>query len=443
MRGMTLGGWAKRRAIHTARVLLQKTRSILKRILQNLASVLGGEAMVRAASFTAAIVIARHDGPAILGLYGACLAAVTIVFMFAESGLQLSAITEIGAVRGQAAWVVGQLYLSKVILCAFAVVVLFAVGAHGGFPRIYWVIGGLITLRTLIQSCSQLQIAILKSLFRMHLIGIIQAFHAGVLFLGIGIAFVQDWSMVTLLEILVAGQTLELLFMSGAVYSARIHPRWPVFSKCLALMRRSVPLGLGYALANLIVRADVVVLSLLVPLPEIGQFSAADNLLVVTYLAAWILGSVLLPEMVQFSDSAYRLDQFMSRWIRLTAKIAIPAALILFLIAPRAITVLYGPDFAHAGVLASWMILACPFIVFNSLFLHHTIATGAKIAYLRIMFVAAVFAALLAYFLGRRFGAAGVVAAILIRESLLSVVLWLRHSRTSGVGVEIGASALS
>jgi O-antigen/teichoic acid export membrane protein len=397
--------------------------------------------MVRAANLAAAIVIARLYGPAILGLYGACLAVVTIVFMFAESGLQLSAITEIGTVRSQAAWVVGQLYLSKVVLCVFALAVLFAVGAYGGFPRVYWVIGGLITLRTLIQSCSQLQIAILKSLFRMHLIGIIQAFHAGVLFLGIGIAFVQHWSVVTLLEILIAGQTLELLFMSGAVSWVQIHPRWPIFSKCLALMRRSVPLGLGYALANLIVRADVVVLSLLVPLPEIGQFSAADNLLVVTYLASWLLGSVLLPEMVQLSDSAERLGQFMGRWIRLTSKIAVPAALILFLIAPRAITALYGQDFAHAGVLASWMILACPFIVFNSLSLHHTIATGAKRAYLTIMFVTALFAIVLTYLLGRHFGAAGVTAAILIRESLLSVVLWLRHSRTSRAGVEIKVSA--
>jgi polysaccharide transporter, PST family len=399
--------------------------------------------MVRAANLAAAIVIARLYGPAILGLYGACLAVVTVVFMFAESGLQLSAITEIGVVPSQASWLVGQLYVSKAILSVFAVVFLFAVGVHGDFPKIYWVIGGLITLRTLIQSCSQLQIAILKSLFRMHLVGIIQAFHAGVLFLGIAIAFVQHWSVVTLLEILVAGQTLELLFMSGAVYWARIHPRWPVFSKCLALMRRSVPLGLGYALANLIVRADVVVLSLLVPLPEIGQFSAANNLLVVAYLAAWLLGSVLLPEMVQLADSAARLGQFMTRWIQLTSKIAIPAALILFLIAPRAVTALYGPDFAHAGVLASWMILACPFIAFNSLFLHHTIATGAKLAYLKIMFVAALFATVLTYLLGRYFGAAGVTGAILIRESLLSVVLWLRHSRTSRAGVEIEVSALS
>jgi O-antigen/teichoic acid export membrane protein len=399
--------------------------------------------MVRAANLAAAIVIARLYGPAILGLYGACLAVVTIVFMFAESGLQLSAITEIGVVRSQVPWVVGRLYLSKAILCSFAVVVLFAVAVYGDFPRIYWVVGGLITLRTLIQSCSQLQIAILKSLFKMHLIGIIQTFHAGVLFLGIGIAFVQHWSVVTLLEILVAGQTLELLLMSTAVSWIRIRPRWPVFSTCFALMRRSVPLGLGYALANLIVRADVVVLSLLVQLPEIGQFSAADNLLVVAYLASWLLGSVLLPEMVQLSGSAERLGQFMSRWIQLTSKIAVPAALILFLIAPRAITALYGPDFAHAGVLASWMILACPFIAFNSLSLHHTIAIGAKLAYLKIMLVAALFAIVLTYLLARHFGAAGVTAAILIRESLLSVVLWLRHSRSSGVSVESEVSALS
>jgi hypothetical protein len=150
MQGMTLGGWEKRRAIHTARVLLQKTRSILKRTLQNLASVLGGEAVVRAANLAAAIAIARLYGPAILGLYGACLAVVTIVFMFAESGLQLSAITEIGAVCSRAPWLVGELYLSKAILSVFAVVFLFAVGVFGNFSHIYWVISGLIMLRTLI-----------------------------------------------------------------------------------------------------------------------------------------------------------------------------------------------------------------------------------------------------------------------------------------------------
>lgn len=414
-----------------------------RRILQNLASVLGGEAMVRAANLAAALAIARLYGPAILGLYGACRAVVTTLFGFADYGLQLSAITEIGSVRSQAPRVVGQLYVSKAILSALVIAFLFAVGLHGNFQRIYWVIGGLITLRTLIQSYSQLQIAILKSLCRMHFIAMIQALHAGSLFFGIGTAFIRHWPVATFLEILVAGQMLELLLMSVAVAGARIGLRWPVFSSCLALMRGSIPLGVGFALANLVVRLDTVVLSLAVPWSEIGQFSAADNLLIIAYLGAWLFGSVLLPEMVQLSDSAKLLDQFMNRWIRITSKIVVPAALMLFLSAPRAISVLYGLDFTHAGAIASWMVLACPFIVWNSLFLHHTIAIGAKPAYLRIMFFTTLSAVVLNYLLARHFGAVGVAAAILIRESLLSIGLGLRHYRASRTGVEIRFSVPS
>jgi O-antigen/teichoic acid export membrane protein len=415
----------------------------VKRTLQNLASVLGGEALVRVANLAAALAIARLYGPTVLGLYGACIALVTSVFMFADSGLQLSAITEIGSVREQAPWMAGAFYLSKSVLCAIAVVFLFTIGVYGNVPRTYWVIGGFVTLRTLIQSYSQLQIAILKSLFRMHFIGVIQGFHAGVLFVGIAIAFVQRWTITPLLELLVVGQMLEFLLMSCAVLAARIRPRWPAFSSCFALMRRAVLLGLGYALANLTIRLDVVILSLVVSLPELGQFSAADNLLVVAYLAAWLFGSVLLPEMVKLADSPDVLGQFVKRWMRIAYKIVVPAALLVFLIAPRAITALYGLDFARAGALASWMALACPFIFFNSLSLHHVIATGAKRAYLKIMLMTALVAVVLNFFFARYFGSAGVTAAILIRESLLSVVLWLWRSCARATTVEIGISVSS
>lgn len=412
----------------------------MKQTLQNLVSILGGEATVRAANLATALAIARLHGPAVLGLYGACLALVTIVFMFADAGLQLSAISEISSVRCRAPSMVGELYLSKVSLCALAVLFLLTIGILGKFPHIYWVIGGFITLRTLLQSCSQLQVAILKALFRMHLVGVIQVIHASVLFVSIGIGFVRNWSVVEFMELLVAGQTLELLLMSGAVSWARIRPCWPLFSSCLALIRRSVPLGLGYALANLIVRLDVLVLTLVASLPEIGQFSAADNLLVIAYLASWLFGSVLLPEMVKLSDSAELLDQFVYRWIRFAAKIMVPAALILFLITPRVVVALYGSVFIRAGMLAAWMVLASPFVVFNSLALHHSIAIGAKRAYLKIMFTTALSAVILNYFLAHYFGSFGVVAAILIRESSLSVLLWLRYSRARATSVEVGFS---
>jgi O-antigen/teichoic acid export membrane protein len=363
--------------------------------------------------------------------------------MFADNGLQISAVTEICSVRDRSPQVVGELYLAKAMLSALVLALIFAIGLHGHFPRIYWVVGILVTLRTFIQSYSQLQVAILKSLFKMHLVGIVQSLHAGLLLLGIGIAFVRHWPVSAFLALLVAGQTLELSLVSAAVLHNRVRARWPRLSSCFALMRRSIPFGLAYALANLIVRLDVLVLSVLVSLSEIGQFSAADNLLVIVYLASWLFGSVLLPEMVQLSESAERLARFMKEWIRITLLVVVPAALICFLVAPKVIVALYGTDFVHAGTLASWMVLACPSIVLNSLFLHYAIATGAKRTYLGILFVTALFAVVLNYFLARSFGAAGVAAAILIRESLISFAFWLRHSRAGGTAVELGVSVPS
>src|SRR5208283_3157577 len=50
---------------------------------------------VRAANLAATLLIARVFGGAVLGAYTACLAVVTVVIMFADSGLQTSAITEL------------------------------------------------------------------------------------------------------------------------------------------------------------------------------------------------------------------------------------------------------------------------------------------------------------------------------------------------------------
>jgi len=414
----------------------------VRTILKNMASVLGGEATVRVANLVAALAIARLYGPAILGLYGACLAVVTTLAMFADNGLQLSAVTEIASVSSSQSFrIVGELYLSKTILCILVVLLLLSIGLAGGFPPSYWLVGALVTFRTLLQSYSQLQIAILKSLFRMHLIGIIQAVHAGILILAVSFAFISRWLLLAFLAVLVAGQALELLLMSAAVFHAGIRPRWPAVSSCLSLMKRSFPLGLGYALMNLIVRLDVLVLSVVVSLTEMGQFSAADNLLVVAYLGAWLFGSVLFPEMVKLAGSADQLDRFLNRWIRFSFLAIVPAALLCYLFAPRAIVALYGSNFARAGELASWMVLACPFIISNSLYLHHTIAIGAKRAYLWILFAATLLAVGLDLFLARQFGAAGVVAAILIRESLLFLVFSLRHFHVGRSAVELGVSA--
>jgi O-antigen/teichoic acid export membrane protein len=56
----------------------------LKTVLQNLASVVGGEAAVRAANFVVVLFISREYGAAALGAYAVSLAVSTVVVMFAD-----------------------------------------------------------------------------------------------------------------------------------------------------------------------------------------------------------------------------------------------------------------------------------------------------------------------------------------------------------------------
>jgi O-antigen/teichoic acid export membrane protein len=68
---------------------------VVRTISISLVNVIGGEASVRAANFVAALFVARVYGSSMLGAYAACFAAVTVVILFADNGLQTSAITEL------------------------------------------------------------------------------------------------------------------------------------------------------------------------------------------------------------------------------------------------------------------------------------------------------------------------------------------------------------
>src|SRR5260370_14479421 len=92
--------------------------------LKHLGSVLGGEAAVRAANFAATLLIARVFGGSVLGAYTACLAVVTVVIMFADSGLQTSAITGLSQGSSARGEILGRLYLCKTILIAAAALLL-------------------------------------------------------------------------------------------------------------------------------------------------------------------------------------------------------------------------------------------------------------------------------------------------------------------------------
>ena len=188
----------------------------------------------------------------------------------------------------------------------------------------------------------------------------------------------HGWTIFSLLCWLATCQLLELLLGTAVLYRNGIWPSRPVRLNFFATVKMAAPFGIAYGLANLIIRADTIVLSTLVPLAELGAFSAANTILLIVYVCAWLFGSILLPEMVRLSSQTERLKMYANQWMRLVVLVDVPAALLVSLAAPRVIIFLYGPAFASSGTMASIMVIACPLILLNSIYTVRTIATNSR-----------------------------------------------------------------
>jgi O-antigen/teichoic acid export membrane protein len=418
----------------------------VRAVLRNLASVIGGEAAVRAANFVAVLFIAREYGRATLGAYALSLAVVTVVVMFADNGLQTAAITQLTSATAGRSQILGRLTLAKAILLGVAALILAAIAVCTGQGPLFLAVGFWVTVRAILQSYSQFQMAVLKSVSRARWIGVIQSIHSAILFLGILLTFKQSSSIFVLLAWLTFAQFLELLFGAGVLYQSGVFPQWPERPRVLTTIKMAAPFGIAYGLANLIVRADTIVLAMFAPLADVGAFSAADSILLIVYVSAWLFGSILLPEMVCLSSQPESLKAFANQWSRWVVLITVPCALFVALVAPRGIVLLYGPAFAGSGVLGSVMVLACPLILLNSIYTTLAFATNRRAIFLSVYGTSALATLALDVFLGRAFGATGIAIAIVIREAAMLLGFWLLTAHfaapTAGLQSELFQEAL-
>jgi O-antigen/teichoic acid export membrane protein len=423
--------------------LKETNTDTMRRIFLTLISVVGGEAAVRAANFVATLFIARTYGAATLGAYAVSLALVTVVVMFADSGLQTAAITQISSASTNRNQTISRLILSKTMLLAAAAIILAIVAGWTRPGPLFLAIGIWVTVRTILQSYSQLQMAVLKAVSKANWIGIIQSVHSFILFVGLWVAFKQAWSILVLLGWLTSCQLLELLLAIAVLHRSGILPTWPERFGFLAIMKMAAPFGIAYGLANFVVRSDTIVLSRFVSLGELGAFSAANSILLIVYLSAWLFSSILLPEMVRLSDNPKRLRFYTKQWVRWVALITVPCALLVSLVAPRAIVVLYGAAFAGTGLLGSVMSIACPLILLNSIYAAFTVAANSRSIFLGIYGACALATLGLDFFLARAFGSMGIAVAIAVREAGMLAGFWLLTSRLlpSATGLALTTSS--
>jgi O-antigen/teichoic acid export membrane protein len=407
----------------------------LRRTAANLLSVVGGEGLLRIANFAATVVIARLYGPVAMGVYTAALAIATVMVTVGDNGLQIAAVSEISGRPDHSHSIVSVLYFTKTLLFAFMLGIAFLIATSIGLDRDAWMIGLLVTLKTITYSYGQLQFGVMKALDRMKWIGGVQSIHFIVLLFGILVVYYVKPSLAALLVFMLACQILEESLGMIVLWNAGIRPVRARLSDCWAILHSSTPIGVSYVLAAAIVRMDVIIASLLFVPAAIGQFAAANNGLVVVYAASWIFGSVLLPDFVRCSDKLAVLQAHANQWIWRVAVTTLPASIAVALCARWMIRVLYGPAFVEAGLLASVMVLAMPLILVNAILFNQAVALNIRRLFLGTYALTAIAGIGLNLFMGKTFGPLGICGAILAREIVMLLLF------TRGIRANLGASA--
>lgn len=399
----------------------------MKRILVNIASVVGGEVAIRVANFTASLIIARRYGPVWLGIYATVLAFATIVGSLADNGLSISTIPEIRQRLHQIDRVVTSLYAAKTALFLLAVSGVAAIVYWEHFTTAKLVIGVLLFSKVLLNSYGALNFGVLKSLEKMSAIGIVQGLHACSVLCCVAMVYRLGCGFTTLLLFLLLAQCAELLSSGSILFALKIRPTRVTVSECLRLIAVSTPVGVSTLLAGIIQRIDVLAISAVGVVKQVGEFASADNGLIVIYLGAALFGNVLLADMATMKP--HYLDRYVVRWRRLILGATVPVAIVAALLARWLILLIYGPSFSPAGKPASIMALTLPFIVLNALYFNRAIALRLHRAYLTIWIITAMIAALASCTLAYAFGSTGVAVAILIREALM-LFLFLTSTRS-------------
>jgi len=412
----------------------------LRTTLASALHVIGGEFLLRFANVGVAVLIGRLYGAPTLGLCATILAVATIAERLADNGLETTGIAEISQQPKLLSEFATALYLDKLVLSSIPAAILLPLAILIGLTPLEWSIALLFFLRTFLYSFSRLQAGFLKAMGRTKQIVRLQSVHFALLLFGLLAVYAAHLPLLSLLLLLVAAQGAEFLLSLLALRRLGARATAVRSAFCVNLLRRSTLVGAVYSLSTVMLRGDVLVLSLLASTAVVGTFAAANSALVMVYVVAWLFSGILLSDLGRLSSDQKSFDNHFRRCLVALLLLCVPASVLAAFLAPKAIQIIFGDSFASAALPAAIMMLAIPFLLVNAAFLARAIARDAVQTSLAIYAGAALLSLVLNFLLGRIYGAAGVATSIVLREAAMTFAFVRFRESATAAPPESGTS---
>jgi O-antigen/teichoic acid export membrane protein len=414
--------------------------SQIRRTINNLVNVLCGELLLRAANALVAVLVGRVYGVAVLGTYAAILAVATVAERIADNGLELTGIAEVSRQPGRLSSLATALYIDKTVFSTAAVGLLAIAAANMSFSSSFLLIAALLIARTFAYSFCRLNAGLLKALDKTRPIALIQALHFVLLTICALAVYFRHASFAVLLVCLLTAQIMEFALTFFVLRRLGLRATAVSFALCRKLVRRSTSVGMTYTLSTLMLRGDIVVLSIVVSASVVGTFAAANTGAIMIYVVAWLFSGILLSDLGALSSNRQAFDAHFRKCLIGIILLTLPLAAISAVFARGAILLVFGQSFEAAALPGALMMLALPFIFVNAAFLSRTIARNATRVSLGVYGFTAILSLLLDYFLARWQGANGVACAILLREVVMTILfarLWNLPEAEKSAALEV------
>lgn len=216
------------------------------------------------------------------------------------------------------------------------------------------------------------------------------------------------------------------------VWSGRLHPE---MSASWALLRQALPLAIGAGIGALILRLDIVLISLLGQRDDVAMYDVAQRLAEsVSYLGSAVCVPALVLISARLGDGRRAdLHKIYSQAIRVIYLLGIPVSVVLAVAADDIVDLAFGSDYSRAAVplavlgagLSVFFVMQVQVVIITA---GHRVTLGLKLAGLHLGLVAALDVALIPHL-----GPLGAALAMVVSWLAMAIIYDRTHCRSLGL----------
>ena len=345
--------------------------STIQRVARNTGVIITGDVIFRMISVFVTIYLARYLGMVEFGKYSFVFAYLTFFNILTDLGLQVILVREMSRDPSTASKLIGNAYIIRLILAAFAIVLSLTIITLMSYPADTTTYVYIAAFSLLFISFSDFYRTIFEANLRMEY-NIIAKLAFKVLSTGLifWIIFVLQGTLTHILLALVFSESIKMLI--SFLFSRKfVRPKFEIDFGCWKyLFKECLPLAMTGVIWVIYYQIDKVMLSIMMGNAAVGLYSAAYKLCDPLLLIPTALMMSLYPIMSIFSKTSK--DRLIKSYI-LSVKylliVMLPIAIGVTLLSNRIIFLIYGTEFAYSTTPLQILIWSIMFGSINSVLL--------------------------------------------------------------------------